>query len=553
MADSEKKHDGRLELKEEITNYLPNSKVGNVFSASMHITCAIIGIGVLALPYTFSYLGWIAGPILLVVFYAVTLLSNFLLSSVFMVHGRTHSTYHYAVRDILGRRHAIFLSSIQLFNFVLVNIAFSITGGNAIQQIAQLACRAEGEDPATISQNQSCLGSEAGGVWQAILIFGAAELVLSIIFKSLAESTLGSTIGSICAILYSLIAMGLSFANISGSGSGSIGGVYNSAADKIFGIFNALGQMSSAYGVSLILLEVQSTLRQPPSPMMQMYKSSTIALSTCFVLYMLVGTSGYASKGNSVDPNILNSFDGPIWAVILAYCALLLNMLASFQIFAQALFDAAETNIKFWSLKRKHHAKHHEDLGTIIEEQDERSSMFGFDQTGEQGEEEEEEEETMTMTKRHASRDTRSGPGDVELHHSRMSSAYSQLAEFATAKRTLTIGFTNEAVHRDESGTYLPFWQRAIVRSILVLFIILIGCIMPFFSAFVGLIGTLNYLPLSIFFPIKMFQKVFKTSRRFDILLSCIMWIYVGITLVAAIGAVRSIVIGFSTYKIFGG
>jgi hypothetical protein len=50
-----------------------------------------------------------------------------------------------------------------------------------------------------------------------------------------------------------------------------------------------------------------------------------------------------------------------------------------------------------------------------------------------------------------------------------------------------------------------------------------------------------------------MFQKIFKTSRRFDIMLAIVWWAYVFITLVAAVGAVRTIVVGFSTYKIFGG
>ncbi len=544
MADSEKVHDGRLDLKEEMTNYLPNSRVGNVLSASMHITCAIIGIGILALPYTFSYLGWIAGPLLLVFFYIVTLLSNYLLSSVYMVHGRVHSTYHYAVRDVLGRRQAIFVSSLQLFNFVLVNIAFSITGGNAIQQIAALACRSEGVDPEEIPEKQSCLGSKSGGVWQSILIFGAVELILSAIIKSLSESTLGSIIGSICAVLYSVIAMAISFANLT-SGAGSIGGVYNSAADKIFGIFNALGQVSSAYGVSLILLEVQDTLRQPPSAITQMYKSSTFALSSCFVLYILVGSSGYGSKGNSVDPNILNSFNGPIWALILAYSALLLNMVASFQILAQPLFEAAETNVKFWLLKRQHRHKHVENLDTIVEE--ERSSLYGFDRSGRDDADED------YMLEESAKRpSSHTGDAELHLHHSRLSSRYSQLADYATAKRTLTIGFTNEAVHRDEAGTYLPFWQRSIIRSVIVLFILLIGCIMPFFSAFVGLIGTVNYFPLSIHFPIKLFQKVYKTSKRFDSVLLFLWWLYLAITFVAAIGAVRTIIVGFSTYKIFG-
>ena len=119
-----------------VEDYLPNGKVGDCLSTSAHSLTAIIGIGILALPYAVSYLGWIAGPILIFVFYLCTVLSNYLLVSIYQLHGRTHSTYHMAVRDIMeSRRYAIVVSSLQLFNMFLVLIAFAITGGNAIQQV----------------------------------------------------------------------------------------------------------------------------------------------------------------------------------------------------------------------------------------------------------------------------------------------------------------------------------------------------------------------------------------------------------------------------------
>ena len=97
-----------------VEDYLPNGKVGDCLSTSAHSLTAIIGIGILALPYAVSYLGWIAGPILIFVFYLCTVLSNYLLVSIYQLHGRTHSTYHMAVRDIMeSRRYAIVVSSLQ--------------------------------------------------------------------------------------------------------------------------------------------------------------------------------------------------------------------------------------------------------------------------------------------------------------------------------------------------------------------------------------------------------------------------------------------------------
>ncbi len=47
---------------EEVGNYLPNDKVGDVLSTTAHSLTAVLGIGILALPSAISYLGWVAGP-----------------------------------------------------------------------------------------------------------------------------------------------------------------------------------------------------------------------------------------------------------------------------------------------------------------------------------------------------------------------------------------------------------------------------------------------------------------------------------------------------------
>jgi amino acid permease len=558
----------KLVWSEEVSNYLPNAKVGDVLSTTSHSLTAIVGIGILALPSVLSYLGWIAGPILIAVFYACTMLSNYLLVSIYIVHGRVHSTYHYAVRDILeSRAYAVAISTVQLINFVLVMIAFSITGGNAIQQVAKHACLSQGKTEDEVYNDQSCLGSGSGGVWQAILIFTAAEWVISVLVRTLSGSTIMSIVGMVCAVIYSLVALAISFANIPESGaSGSLGGVYKSTSDKVFGIFNALGQLSSSYGLALVLLEIMDTLRQPPPPVKSMIKTSWLSLSTCLVLYMLVGCSGYASQGNSVPSNILDAFEGPEWALMLANAALLLNMLASYQIFAQALFDTMESWMKFYmerkSLKNLEGKKeneapkakedHPQGGDTVDEESNElmetNGSVFGFDIPCEQA--------LGTLNKRRGS----SGPISYEdIKYSRSvceppkRRTSSNLVTYATAQRVLASGFTNEAVLSNSEGVFLPWYIRLIDRSVVILIVALISCVMPFFGAFVGLIGTCTYWPLSIAMPIMMFRKTFHISRGLGILLSILFWGYLLITLLALIGAVRSIVVGFSTYKIFGG
>jgi len=69
--------------------------VGNVFTASMHVFCAVVGAGVLALPYSVSWLGWVAGPIMVILFYLFSLLSSRLLASCYEVNGIEHGRYHH--------------------------------------------------------------------------------------------------------------------------------------------------------------------------------------------------------------------------------------------------------------------------------------------------------------------------------------------------------------------------------------------------------------------------------------------------------------------------
>jgi amino acid permease len=536
---------------EEVGNYLPNDKVGDVLSTTAHSLTAVLGIGILALPSAISYLGWVAGPTLLAIFFLATVFSNYLLCSVYQVHGRQHGTYHYAVRDILeSRRYAIVISTVQLVNFVLVMIAFSITGGNAIQQIAKQACLLQGKTEDEIENDQSCLGSGEGGVWQAILIFTGAEWILSVLIKSLSGSTIISIVGMVCGVIYSVVAMSLSFATIpAGGAQGTIGGVMNSAADKAFGILNAVGQISTGYGLALVLLEITDTLRQPPPPVKSMIKTTWFSLSSCFVLYMLVGCGGYASKGNDVAGNILDAFDGPAWALILANSSLLLNVLPSYQIFAQALFDTIESHIKSRMDHRVAKAKN-VDLDVIDEAGEElgrAGSAFAFDATSD-------------IRRRRSSRADGKHHEDIGLHYSRsyvdrpaeLSKARSSQVEYATAKRPLVSGWTDQSVILNQEGVYLPWGVRLLARSIPIFVVAIIAAVMPFFGAFVGLIGVCTYWPLSIAMPILMFRKTYVITKAFDRLLMGVFWVYLVVTLGALVGAVRSIVVGFSTYKIFG-
>eukprot|EP00889_Picochlorum_renovo_P000360 jgi/Picre1/27390/NNA_000357.t1 len=535
----------------------------NVFTGSMHMFCGVVGAGVLALPYSVSWLGWVAGPILVILFYAFSMLSSFLLVSLFEVNDIEHGRYHHLVSHILGSKAAIVASVFQIVNMILTMIAYTITGANSLVAIAQIACEIEGKD----LSSSSCFSPSTGGIWKMTLVFGGAELILSQV-RNLEEAWWVSVIGAAGSLIYAFIAMILSLVH-AGNREGSVG------------------------GRSLLLPEIQDTLKQPPSAIRTMKKVCAIAITGSFFFYFIIAVAGYSALGDEVTEIVLDSFCGPNWAILLAQIAIMLHMLTAYQVFGQAVFNTIESHIKYYNMRRAAKKKDAFVPDTILEEGEE-----------EEGEEETEESSQPTSPSEQVGlpitpfekRKTAESRSSKKQHHydihmlgfehhqlnpieSRLSSTLSTAltekelssamwrlhsTEDKSQKGRLSglsmfrmysadTGFANEEVPLNDEGFVLPFQYRLVIRSIYVGLITLFGCIMPFFSAFAGLVGAATYFPLAIYFPFTCYRKVFPVTGMFSKLLWSIYAFTFLVALAATIGSVRTIIVGWSTYQIFGG
>jgi len=185
--------------------------------------------------------------------------------------------------------------------------------------------------------------------------------------KNLEEAWWSSMLGSVSGVVYVLILVIIGFANVS-NGEGSVTGITTdvlcpdangipsiriSAADKVFGILNGIGTIAFCFNFTLILLEVQDTLKQPPSAVKQMKKTCIYAIGSSFLCYFVVAVTGYAAEGDCVDSIIINSYGSPKWALIICYINVLINMIMSYQVFGQSMFDTIESQVKWYLLKRK--------------------------------------------------------------------------------------------------------------------------------------------------------------------------------------------------------
>ena len=113
-------------------------------------------------------------------------------------------------------------------------------------------------------------------------------------------------------------------------------------------------------------------------------------------------------------------------------------------------------------------------------------------------------------------------------------------------------GFANEEVPQNEDGFLVPLPYRLVLRSLMVFLATLVAAIMPFFDAFVGLVGAITFFPLSVWFPIICYCKVKNITGPKKTFYNSIIAVMGAVSAAAAIAAFRGIINGFSTYSIFG-
>ncbi|KAI7844982.1 hypothetical protein COHA_001348 [Chlorella ohadii] len=97
-----------------------------------------------------------------------------------------------------------------------------------------------------------------------------------------------------------------------------------------------------------------------------------------------------------------------------------------------------------------------------------------------------------------------------------------------------------------------PFPARIAFRALYAVVACFISVLLPFFWDMVGLVGALGFWPTTVIFPIWMWRRVYKHDRKTAIFYETINLVSFLLTICATIGAIYSITISASTYKLFG-
>ncbi|KMZ59169.1 Amino acid permease 6 [Zostera marina] len=325
-----------------------DKRTGTVLTASAHIITAVIGSGVLSLAWAISQLGWVVGPVVLMLFSFITYFTSTLLADCYRspdpVSGKRNYTYMGVVRSHLGGFKVQLCGLAQYGNLVGISIGYTITGSISMAAIQRSNCFHRNGHEA------NCYANNNG----FMLIFASFQLILSQIpnFHKLGWL---SIVAAVMSFAYSTIGLGLSLAKVAEGNdnftttlTGVTVGEDVTGNEKIWKTFQSLGDIAFAYAFSTVLVEIQDTLKSSPPENRTMKRASFIGVATTTTFYMLCGCLGYAAFGNKAPGNFLTGFGfyNPFWLVDIANICIAIHLIGAYQVFCQPIFQFVENKCK---------------------------------------------------------------------------------------------------------------------------------------------------------------------------------------------------------------
>ncbi|XP_010912574.1 amino acid permease 3 [Elaeis guineensis] len=323
-------------------------RTGTFWTASAHIITAVIGSGVLSLAWAIAQLGWVAGPAVMLLFAFVIYYTSTLLADCYRsedpITGPRNYTYMDAVHAYLGGLKVKMCGFIQYANLFGVAIGYTIAASISMMAIRRSNCFHEKghKNPCHVNSNPY------------MIAFGVLEIIFSQI-PDFDQIWWLSIVAAVMSFTYSSIGLTLGIVQtIENKGfKGSLTGISIGAVtetQKVWHSLQALGDIAFAYSFSIILIEIQDTIKAPPPSEAKVMKKATllsIVVTTFF--YMLCGCMGYAAFGDEAPGNLLTGFGfyNPFWLLDIANTAIVVHLIGAYQVFCQPLFAFIEK----WALQ----------------------------------------------------------------------------------------------------------------------------------------------------------------------------------------------------------
>ncbi|KAL3720369.1 hypothetical protein ACJRO7_005225 [Eucalyptus globulus] len=321
----------KLAKQKEIDDWLPitSSRKAKWWYSAFHNVTAMVGAGVLSLPYAMSELGWGPGVAVLVLSWVITLYTLWQMVEMHeMIPGRRFDRYHELGQYAFGEKLGLYIVvPQQLVVEVGVNIVYMVTGGKSLQKFHDTVC-------------SKCKKLKTT---YFIMIFASVQFVLSHLpnFNSISGVSLTAAVMSLS---YSTIAWG---ASVDKGVQQSVNYSYRSSTmpGKVFDFFSAMGDVAFAYAGHNVVLEIQATIPSTPEKPSKgpMWRGVIVAYIVVALCYFPVALIGYWMFGKSVEDDILISLNKPKWLIAMANMFVVIHVIGSYQVYAMPVFDMIET------------------------------------------------------------------------------------------------------------------------------------------------------------------------------------------------------------------
>nr|POE64667.1 amino acid permease 2 [Quercus suber] len=250
------------------------------------------------------------------------------------VTGQRNYTYMDVVKANLGGRKVMLCGLIQYLNLFGIATGYTITASVSMMAIMRSNCfhKSGGKDPCHMSSNGH------------MITFGIIEVFFSQI-PDFDQVRWLSIVAAIMSFTYSSVGLGLGLGKVAESGKfkGSLMGISIGtltkagtvpATQKMWRSLQALGAIAFAYSFSIILIEIQDTIRSPPAEHKTMKKATLFSITITTVFYLLCGCIGYASFGDLPPGSLLTGFGfyNPYWLLDIANIAIVVHLLGTYQL-----------------------------------------------------------------------------------------------------------------------------------------------------------------------------------------------------------------------------
>ncbi|OEL17634.1 Amino acid permease 3 [Dichanthelium oligosanthes] len=321
-------------------------RTGTMWTASAHIITAVIRSGVLSLAWAIAQLGWVAGPAVMLLFSFVTYYTSALLADCYRsgdeCTGKRNCTYMDAVNANLSGIKVQICGFLQYANIVGVAIGYTIAVSISTVAIKRPNCfptdDGHGNPLKTSGTPYTIIFAVVGIFMSQIPDF---DQISWLPFLAVVMSFTYSTIGLGFGIAQVVINKGVIKSSLTGISVGM-----RTQMDKVWRSLQALGDIAFAYSYSVILIEIQDTIRSPPpSEAKVMRRATAVSVAVTTLFFMLCGCMGYAAFGDGAPDNLFTGFGStyaPFWILDVANVAVVVHLAIAYQVHCQPLFAFVE-------------------------------------------------------------------------------------------------------------------------------------------------------------------------------------------------------------------